>query len=230
MNDQKHDIEKLIRNSLHTITIVFLLFASYSGFAQEEKISVHAQNKSLDLVLEELASNYELRFAFDADHFSQVKVNFNLENISVADFLDELCNNYHLLFEKIDETYVLYKNPAPLPEKKPEYVKLEGLVVDKNTGEPLMFCAIGIGENKGTITNESGIFSETVEKTDQIRVAISHLGYHRLDTTIHLTANNFHKIPLIPFPIHLEMPSLFHRPLFHGAHLMLPLGSALPAL
>lgn len=154
--------------------------------------------------MQETASQNDIKFAFDADYFSSIKVNLDFDQVLVTDFLKTICNNYHLLYEKIDNTFVLYKNPAPLPPKEKEYITLEGQVLDKETGEPLLFCNIGLGENQGMMTNELGIFSQKIEKINQVQLTITHLGYQRLDTLLQLSPNTFHKIALTPFAIHIE--------------------------
>ena len=189
--------------SIHIIAISFLLFTASYASGQEKEISVHAENSSLGSVLQEVADSFQVKFAFDADYFSGIKVNMEFDKISLPDFINEVCNRYHLLSEKIDNTWVLYKNPAPRHEKKPEYIEVRGQVVDRNTGEPLLYCNVGFGENRGTTTNDLGIFTERIEKTGQVTIGISHLGYHRLDTTLALTAGAFYRIALTPFAIRI---------------------------
>lgn len=188
----------------HIVFSLLLVLLSISGFAQQQVISVHAENKSLNTVFEEISATYHTPFAFDADYFSTITVTIHQDKISVTDFLTLLSDRYHLLFEKIENTYVLYENPAPLPPKKPEFITLKGQVIDQTTGEPLLFCTVAYGENLGTITNELGIFNEKIAKTDEVNIQISHLGYQRLDTTINTDPDNFHQIALVPFAIHIE--------------------------
>lgn len=192
------------RNNGHIIGLIFILFTAFTAFGQEKNITVRAENKRLDQLLEEVSLNYLLRFAFNADEFSKIKVTFNLKSASVTDFLNEISRKYHLLYEIIDQTYVLYRNPDALPAKQEERIVLEGIVTDGHTGEPLLYCHVGLTENKGTTTNELGIFSQSVEKTDQVTIMISHLGYRRLDTTLNLKPGSFHKIQLNPFSVQME--------------------------
>jgi len=193
----------LKRNKRHIISLLFFLFLNIYCFGQEKKITIHVQDKNLNEVLQQVAANDSVKFAFDADYFSNLKVTLNYDQIPVTNFLKAICDTNHLLYEKIDNTYVLYKNPAPLPPKKKEYITLEGQVIDKETGEPLLFCNIGLGENQGMMTNELGIFSLKIEKTEHVQLAITHLGYQRLDTTLQLIPKTFYKIALTPFAIHI---------------------------
>ncbi|WP_321286583.1 TonB-dependent receptor plug domain-containing protein [uncultured Sunxiuqinia sp.] len=187
----------------HIVFSLLLILLCISGFAQEQVISIHAENKSLNTVLEEISATYHTPFAFDADYFSTINVTIHQNKISVTDFLALLSDRYHLLFEKIENTYVLYE-PPPLPQKKPEFITLKGQVIDQTTGEPLLFCTVAYDENLGTITNELRIFNEKIAKTDEVAIQISHLGYQRLDSTINIVPDKFHQITLEPFAIHIE--------------------------
>lgn len=199
------------KNSLHIVGFILILLLSVPALGQEQRISVQAENKNLSLVLEELSEAYAIRFAFDADYFSEIKVDLQYDQISLSDFLNELSDKHHLLYEEMDGTYVLYRNPAPRPEPKPEFITIRGKVFDKTTGEPLLFCAIGLDERRGTITNELGIFSTKIEKADHARIQISHLGYRQLDTTLQITNQPFHQLALVPFDIHIETINVYQQ-------------------
>ncbi|WP_163708046.1 TonB-dependent receptor [Mangrovibacterium lignilyticum] len=195
-----------------TLLIIGCLF-SIQGFSQAKQIAVNAKQKALSSVLEEVASQNDLQFAFDANYFAEIKVDLTIENKSLDDFLSLICTRYHLISEKIDNTIVIYKNPDPLPEPEPEMVKFSGIIQDGTTGEPLLFCHLGFlnSEHKGTTTNELGVFTTNVEKQDKITIAISHLGYQRLDTTLYLSPEKFHTINLNPFSIHIEAIQVFQQ-------------------
>ncbi|WP_157624851.1 TonB-dependent receptor [Sunxiuqinia dokdonensis] len=199
------------KTSYNMACFLLIMLLSLPVAGQEKMISVQAENKSLSLVLEELSETAAIRFAFDADYFSEIKVNLQYEQVLLTDFLNELSKKYHLLYDEMDGTYVLYRNPAPLPEPKPELITFRGKVFDQNTGEPLLFCNVGLGEQQGTITNELGIFSAKVEKAADIRVQISHLGYRQLDTTLQIASQPFHQLELAPFDIHIETINVYQQ-------------------
>lgn len=190
----------------HIILLLLFVLATGNCFAQDTKISVIGNGQSLGSTLEKVAQQNHIRFAFDAAYFSQLKVDddFNYKNLN--EFLDAVCNKFHLIAENIDGTIVLYKNPAPIPEPAPEKIDFGGLVLDKTTGEPLLYCNIGFNDSQinGTTTNELGIFTTKIEKEDHIKVSISHLGYQRLDTLINIKQQAQHTIRLAPFTVQME--------------------------
>jgi len=67
-----------------------------------------------------------------------------------------------------------------------DFVKISGKVIDKTTGEPLLFATISIkGKSEGTITNLDGEFDFFVSNqyvTDTL--TISHIGYDTYRTSI----------------------------------------------
>lgn len=187
-----------------TLTLLFLFIAPL--FAQDNKISLNANNESLSAVLEQIGTEQNIQFAFDATYFSQIKVTLQVQHIGVDEFIQRICADYHLLAEKIDNTYVLYKNPEPIPEPETVYVQISGIVEDASSGEPLLFCHLGFVDSahKGTTTNDLGVFRTSIEQQNEIHVAISHLGYQRLDTIIPATKDAYFKLKLQPFSIHIE--------------------------
>ena len=200
------------RNNRHIIGVLVILFMIvFPCSGQEKTVTIHAENKSLDQVLNDIASSGQFRFAFNADHFSKIRVSVRFEAVSLNHFLDEICTDYHLLYERIDGTYVLYMNPGPLPAGKQDQVTLEGLVTDNNTGEPLLFCHVAFGEDHGTTTNELGIFTHKTDPSPQATVRISHLGYQRLDTVLNLISGFFHQIRLKPVSFQMETIRVYQR-------------------
>lgn len=200
-----------MKNSKAHIILIFLLAIVQTGLAQDKPISAEARKQPLSEVLEQVSATYDVSLAFDADYFSKIEATFVYRDVLLTRFLDEICKKYHLLYEKIGTTWVIYANPAPIPVPPTEYVQLRGQVIDQESGEPLLFCNIGLDENKGTTTNELGIFTEKVEKQEQITLRISHLGYHRLDTVIGLSETAFHTIRLTPFSVHLEAIHVYRQ-------------------
>ncbi len=182
-----------------------MLIGSHS-FAQKSKIEVKGKGQSLGEILEVVGKQNQIHFAFDANYFSTLKVDEDFNNKNLTDFLKAVCDKFHLIAEDIDGTIVLYNNPELISETILEKIDFSGLVIDKTTGEPLLYCNIGFNNSKqaGTTTNELGIFSVQIEKTSQIQIAVSHLGYHRLDTVLTLGGYRTHTIRLTPFSVHLE--------------------------
>jgi ferric enterobactin receptor len=165
-----------------------------TGYAQNNNISFSSKGKSLSVVLQEIATSYDIKFAFDGHSFSRIETDFTINNGTVKEFLELLNKNYFIKSRFIDGTWVLtIDEPAniemPQSRELPPVV-VSGYVKDKMTGEDLVYCNIACGHGQGTITNELGFFRFEISENDSVNIRISHLGYKKIDTTIYPGPNH----------------------------------------
>ena len=176
--------------------IIFGLFVSQFLAGQEKSITYHANKQPLPIVLNEISKSCGIKFAYDPDVFQKIDVSFILENGTATDFLKLLDTNYHVKSKLVDNTWILiYRKPQSLlveegnlqPKNKSTF---SGYIKDAVSGENLLYCGVQYDGNKGVMTNNLGYFSIEIpdQKTDSIRIFISHLGYQRLDTTININS------------------------------------------
>jgi predicted RNA binding protein with dsRBD fold (UPF0201 family) len=86
-------------------TCVLLIF-SIQGSAQK-LISYKATNEPLNAVLAKVATQGNVRFAFDDDYMSRIKVTFDANNIQVEDFLKLISGKYKISYRLIGNSWVL---------------------------------------------------------------------------------------------------------------------------
>ncbi|HPB05045.1 MAG TPA: hypothetical protein PKX60_02290, partial [Prolixibacteraceae bacterium] len=86
-------------------TCVLLIF-SIQGSAQK-LISYKATNEPLNAVLAKVATQGNVRFAFDDDYMSRIKVTFDANNIQVEDFLKLISGKYKISYRLIGNYWVL---------------------------------------------------------------------------------------------------------------------------
>ncbi len=84
----------------------------------------------------------------------------------------------HILIYKDESSPPVQPEEIPLPSS-PIYPTLEGTVKDKETGEPIPYCAVGIVEaGIGTITNQNGQFQlKLPDSLQHTYIHFSHIGY-----------------------------------------------------
>jgi ferric enterobactin receptor len=161
--------------------------------AQQIEITYSSKGFSLNNVLEDLSSDYNLKFAFDADSFQQIKTSFDIKQSSINEFLQLIETKYFIKSKLIDGTWVLILTEPELTKQQPEInevpqqpklIRISGYVKDAQTNEDLLYCNVISGDYRGTMTNDLGFFSFEVTETDSIQILISHLGYKKLDTLI----------------------------------------------
>ena len=105
----------------------------------------------------------------------------------------KIFGNHILLYKKEDDTVssntesVLFPN-SPIPE----YITLEGAVMERESGEPIAFCAVRIVENGiGTVTNQNGQFLLKIpDSLQNAYIHFSHIGYEAQFVPAGLLAEN----------------------------------------
>lgn len=193
---------ELIKKSVIFALIVVFTCTIGNVQAQEKRISVRVENEKLNLLFEKISSEYSYKFAYDADRFSQIKTSVNFNDISVEELLKKLSEKYSFDYKLIDGSWVLYMVERPAPPVKNTIVR--GRVSDLESGEPLLFCHVILNETTGVYTNDLGHFSFEAPENTSVKIIISHLGYHRLDTVLLASATPiFYELKLNPFPMAL---------------------------
>lgn len=196
-----------MRNKLNFIFPLILslcLLWGLQGHAQK-KISVSASNLPLSTILKNLSNEYNIRFAFNDDLFSQINSTIQFKNIPIEKFLNELSLRFGLNYRLIGGTYVFYiadeikmaeaistslsridsvlVADQVLPEVHREYL-ISGMVKNAKTGERIKYCTLKFDKSVDVITNEMGYFSTIKNAEGEIQIEIQYLGYKQLDTTI----------------------------------------------
>ncbi len=195
-------------DSRHQLVILFVFYLLSFLNVQAQKpptFSIHAHDQKLSVLLEDLTNRYHLKFAYDADRFSTLSTTIDLENAGIDQLLTLLCKQHSLGFKLIEGTYVLYPKPQVQQQQMQAKTLIKGRVSDIHTNESLMYSSVICGTT-GTTTNEMGHFSFEQEPGKPIRLSISYLGYHRLDTLIQPEHTGFLNLKMVPFP--MEIPEI----------------------
>lgn len=207
---------KMIRVKLLIVNILLLVI--FIANAQDKKITVYSLSKPLSMVLAEISEKYEIRFAYDNDKFQQIKARLDLKRVTLEQFMKVIETEYQIRSKKIEGTWVLVidhseqvqvvqntENREQTKQQKAQatnFVTVSGYIKDQKSGENLMYCNVGFGEMRGTITNELGFFKIELPAAEQVNVFISHLGYRKLDTLISTKSQSV--IYLDPFDVMID--------------------------
>jgi ferric enterobactin receptor len=196
----------------HIVFLIFLLFLFLRGTAQGPVISIKADGESLAEILENVAETHEIRFAFDPETFDKTEASFMLENVLLSQFLSFLESRFGVTSKEIDGTWILIMQEKPVAElpkpPEPETVLVSGYIKDKNTGENLIYCNVASENDMGGMTNELGFFSFSIPAQDSVRLLVSYLGYHKVDTLVSTRINSV--IYLEPSEIMLKPIRVVH--------------------
>lgn len=141
-------------------------------YAQDTKISIRLQNKSVKEVLKEIEKQTDFSFFFNNKHIDvnrQVSVSATEGNVS--DILDEIFRGTGVTYAVSDKMIVLSANP-----QQSNKIQVKGTVTDAE-GTPFIGATVmEIGSNaNGVVTDIDGNF--TLQVAEGASLEVSYIGY-----------------------------------------------------
>ena len=159
------------------LCLIFPLIA----YPQQQKISVTIRNLSLKQAMEQISKQAEMNVAYSKEFVdTNKKVSLKVQNVKLEDALSSLLKGMNIGFRFLDNSILLYnkneqKKEDTSSDKKKE-VSVNGQVVDKMTGEPIVGATISVvGTSTGTITDIDGNYSLKVDEGSTL--LFSFIGY-----------------------------------------------------
>ncbi|MGF7139360.1 TonB-dependent receptor plug domain-containing protein [Roseimarinus sediminis] len=202
----------------------------------QQRISVDVADQQLSVVLNNIARDNSVRFAFDDDLLAQIRVTFQYNNIRLEQFLNQVAEHYGLKYRLIAGTYVFYVDDevkiteaiqASLPtlpdssqqvevpvftETENRILLMETIVKNKRTGEQLKYAIVRVNGVESGFTNDMGYFSFEALKHDTVKVSIERSGFLSSDTTLVPGENEFLVFELKPLPLLENLKGRSSRP------------------
>lgn len=164
---------------------------SAESYAQEAKVSLNAQNETVQTVLNKIEDQSDFSFFFNVRHIDlDRRVSLSVEESDVFNVLDKIFAGTDVTYKVLDRKIILTKAEGKASQQNGHTVT--GKVVDKN-GEPIIGANIVVkGTNNGTITDVDGNF--TLVAPDSAQLVVSYIGFldqeikvdGRSQITIHL--------------------------------------------
>lgn len=156
---------------LFLVCSISLTYAT-GTYAQNTKISIELQNKSVKDVLKEIEKQSGLSFFFNNKHIDvSRRVSISATQRNVSDILDDVFRGTGVTYSVSDKMIVLSANP-----QQGEKVTVKGTVTDAD-GNPFIGATVmEVGANgNGVVTDIDGNFSLQVAEGASIEV--SYIGY-----------------------------------------------------
>ena len=149
---------------------------SAESYAQEAKVSLNAQNETVQTVLNEIEEQSDFSFFFNVRHIDlDRRVSLSVEESDVFNVLDKIFAGTDVTYKVLDRKIILTKAEGKASQQNGHTVT--GKVVDKN-GEPIIGANIVVkGTNNGTITDVDGNF--TLQVPSNAQLIFSFIGYIR---------------------------------------------------
>ena len=152
----------MVRRSKVTILVMFLI--SFFGYCQtQEKIA-------LTQIINTVEKTFDVKFSYSVNDVKNVFIESPNESFTITEIINYLNKNTLLNFELLSNRYIT----VSVLNKT---ISICGIVTGKENSEMLFGASIiVVNTEKGTITNEKGIFSlENISANSH--VIISYLGY-----------------------------------------------------
>lgn len=145
------------------------------SYAQETRISLNAENKTVQEVLDQIEEKSDFSFFYNNRHVDlNRRVTVSVDNADIFKVLDTVFIGTNVVYSVVDNRIVLsLKNEFPTIAQN--VVRIMGTVVDA-TGTPVIGANVAVkGTTNGTITDMEGRFSLEVELGATLEV--SYIGY-----------------------------------------------------
>ena len=145
------------------------------SYAQETRISLNAENKTVQEVLDQIEEKSDFSFFYNNRHVDlNRRVTVSVDNADIFKVLDTVFTGTNVVYSVVDNRIVLsLKNE--LPTITQNVVRIMGTIVDE-TGTPVIGANVAVkGTTNGTITDMEGRFSLEVELGATLEV--SYIGY-----------------------------------------------------
>ncbi|WP_092438475.1 TonB-dependent receptor [Williamwhitmania taraxaci] len=161
------------------------------GFGHAQSFTGSYYNAPLNLVLEEVSSQCNVKMAYDFDLVAKFTVTAKLHKVTLSEALQVAFENTPLTFIEINGVFVIKPDPGKLqvltiaPAPLPPKYKVMGLVREKLSGETLPYASISLsGTQNGVAANSDGYFSIITQQADSLLLSISYLGYLPAQLTV----------------------------------------------
>lgn len=159
---------------------LFFMSILFSGCLLAQSVSLSGIYVDIDVtdkpfreVLSSVESQIPLKFAYSTDLIQEQKnVSITAKHMLLGDFLTTLLQGTSLTYRIIGNQIVLQHLLAP------PRITLSGYVKDSLSGELLIGATFYLPEsNTGTLSNNYGFYSVSIEPADSVEVEVSYVGY-----------------------------------------------------
>lgn len=172
-----------------TAMLMFIGIMNLSAAVYSQNISISRRNANLETIFKDIKAQTGYTFFYtEKVNTTAQKIDVNLKNVPLADALDYCLKGQGLGYTIINKTIVIRQTPPEptVPPDKPadNILKVQGVVIDNQTREPLPGVNIALKANKSLLglTDKDGKFSIDANAGDVI--VFNFIGYKPKEVTI----------------------------------------------
>lgn len=191
--------------------------------AMEQTINYDVRGEPLELVLDRLARDTGIDLVYDPDIVRGITIFSRAEEEELAAFLAEILSAHNLDYLTLSTgTIVIIKKAG----EDPSYGSFSGLIVDRQSGEPLPGATVMLADaSGGTSTGSSGRFSLNRLMSGEHTIIFSYVGYEPVTRTVRIPSGGQTRevIELRPKPVDVAPVVVeAHKPRFYGLNFRNP--------
>jgi hypothetical protein len=166
------------------LPLIIVLVLSFAAARAQNRllkteISISAKNVSVEKVLEQIHTNYNINFSYGKDNLPlHHTTSIDVKKHPLDKVLEQLLDPFDIAFTIIGNQVVLKKKETDTPPPKKNSRQISGIVKDASTKETLPFASITLlGSVDGTISNADGEFVLLSKAGARDTLKVSYLGY-----------------------------------------------------
>ena len=192
----------LLRKSLSLLILaIFIAWPAIAQKSDNDRYTLVLRQLPLEEALEELVSLTQINLLYDPELLTDANIYCNAREETAENILRCITRSAKIDFYRLSSgTYVL----TELAQESPRLGDFAGVVVDKETGEPLPFANILLADaSTGTAANDAGMFTFSSLLPGPHAIITTYLGYEVSVDSIWIPPDGQirQRIELTPAPI-----------------------------
>src|SRR5690606_6546925 len=147
------------------ILMLILSLSHVSARVLSQTITFQGNQVTIEKILKEVErqSGFDIFYRYDEDLMGK-RVDVRVREVHIKTFLDEILTKNGLSYQIENKTIVINRNPKIIDNASEEISlqsdKLRGVILDNQTGEPLVGATVRIkGTTIGTMADVDGVFN-----------------------------------------------------------------------
>ncbi len=223
-----------MKNLYWSVICILLSFQALAQDIGEITVENTFQQAALIPILEDLESQYSIRFYYQEIWFDDIKVTGTYDT-SLKEFLSSILTGTSLRFYQFRQQQIIFVNDNPPPPEPAETKTstahsdssdyqiqsigsgsndrgtISGYIREANSGEAIIGASIYVEElNDGTVTNQFGFYSMTLP-VGQYRLKVTYIGWEDEYLTINLQGSGKWDFEMFEETVRLEGVTVTER-------------------
>ncbi|MFR1240608.1 MAG: carboxypeptidase-like regulatory domain-containing protein [Butyricimonas faecihominis] len=179
--------------------IIVFCSMTYNSHAQDTRLDLKLENSTLLDAIKQISTTTGMEFFYNAGQVKAYdkRISKEFTNAPLTQVLEFLLDKTPFTYKLEDKTIIIVQRPVQTNTPQIKLIELKGVVLDKDTREPLPGVTVMIeGSQQGTATNANGEFIFPID-SGNYNIIFSFIGYKDCENSRNNSAE-FGEIQLAP--------------------------------